>query len=89
MYYELEEITADKYDDGQMLYYTPNNNIWSDKPSIIIVEKKDGYSAKIPGMPTVEGIDSHYINGRVRDNEVFPISEDSHPEIFIKFGFRA
>jgi len=88
MYYDLEEIALDKYEDGQVLYYTPNNEIWSDKPSLIIVERKSGYTAKLPGLPSTDEVDTHYINGRITDNEVFPISEDSHPEIFIKLGFR-
>lgn len=87
MYYDLEEIALDKYEDGQILYYTPNSEIWADKPSLIVVERKNGYTAKLPGLPSTDEIDMHYINGRITDDEVFPISVDSHPEIFVKLGF--
>ncbi len=88
MYYDLDKVALEKYEDGQLLYYTPSNSIWEDKPSIIIVERSGGYHAKQPGLPTETRIDPHYVNGQITDYEVFPISEDSHPEIFVKMGFR-
>ncbi len=88
MYYDLDKVALEKYQNGQLLYYTPTSEIWSDRPSIIIVERSGGYTAKIPGLPTETRIDPHYVNGQIEDSEVFPISEDTHPEIFVKMGFR-
>jgi len=87
MYFDLAEDIINLYEDGQVLYYTPSNEIWAGKPSLVVVEKKKGYSAKLSGLPSFDEPDNHYIKEVIIGDEVYPISEDSHPELFIKLGF--
>lgn len=85
LYYDLDKVSMEKYNDGQLLLYTPK--IDKGSKTILVVEKMNGYSAKFPGLPKETGVDPFYINGNIESDEIIPISEDSHPEIFVKLGF--
>jgi len=83
MYYDLDDPLKDKFKDGQLLLYSKQGDI-----SIIEVESKPGYDAKYLGLPSEDRDDSYYITGLIKEDEVEPISIDTHPEIFVKLGFQ-
>jgi len=84
MYYDLDSVSLEKYDNGQLLMYSNNN-----EDLILVVEKTEYYSVKIAGLPTMKPTDkSFYINTMIDDKHLEPISEETHPEIFFKLGFR-
>jgi len=82
MYYDLDEALKVKFKDGQLLLYSKQGDT-----AIIEVESKPGYDAKYLGLPSEDRSDSYFVNGLIKEDEVEPISIETHPEIFVKMGF--
>ena len=87
MYYDLSKKIMKDFDEGQIFYYSPSISIDMEiKSSIIIYEVSGGYSARDILSPKEIIIDPYYVNTEVKSNEIEPISVETHPEIFFKYG---
>ena len=87
MYYDLSKKIMKEFDEGQVFYYSPSTSIDIEiKSSIIIYEVSGGYSARDILSPKETITDPHYVATEVNSDEVEPISVETHPEIFFRYG---
>jgi hypothetical protein len=77
-------LNTDKYDDGQHLWY---ETCFGNGKFILIVDKQSDYNVR-SFYSKSKNSTSSFMKKCIDKTEVFPITEESHPEKYIIEGAR-